>query len=465
MATDGASGGGATLPRGSRRAPARAPLAARLVVVHPGPVARNLGLDGGGAVLGRDDGDGVLGVGDATVSRRHLAIEWDAAAGEHVARDLDSTNGSALDGEPLTGPRPLHDGCVVRVGDVLLVYEQWRGAAAGDEPASSRDAVPGEAAAIVALRARLARAAPDPSPVLVLGETGTGKERLAAELHARSGRKGAYLRINCAALSPQLVESQLFGHERGAFSGAGAAQPGVLREADGGTVLLDEIGDLPLDLQPKLLRALQEGEVLPVGASRPVRVDVRVVAATHHDLARAVDEGRFRRDLHARLAMWELRVPPLRQRRVDLLPWLARLDVHFRERRGATRAALAFEADAAEALLCAPWPDNLRGLDRLVHELAAADHHGPIALHDLPAWVTSAPAASPSTSPSPSPSPSGSGTLAAEPAPRAATPTREEFLDAHRAIGGNVTALARHFRRDRRQIYRWLEAFGLRPPT
>jgi transcriptional regulator with GAF, ATPase, and Fis domain len=318
------------------------------------------------------------------------------------------------------------------------------------------------------LRVLLARAAPDPAPVLVIGETGTGKERVARELHRLSARAGKLVALNSAALSPQLVEAQLFGHVKGAFTGATEAQPGLFRAAHQGTLFLDEIGDLPLDLQPKLLRVLQEGEVLPVGATRTVRVDVRVVAATHRDLTGAMAAGRFREDLYARLATWELRVPPLRERRVDLLDWIDRLRSAWRGKReggseastgpGTDRDRLRFDADAAETLLRFAWPMNLRALERLVHELAVgARPSAAIARADLPPWLTGAgaPAAAPASVPA-----ERSGPSEATP-DRRAVPSREEFTRAFEELAGSVHGLARYFGRDRRQIYRWIEAHRL----
>jgi hypothetical protein len=252
----------------------------------------------------------------------------------HLVRDLGSRNGSAIHGAPLGEiPRALDDNAVLRLGDVLAVYERTRGAVV-DSPLVDRDAVPGDALAILAFRTALARAARDPSPVLILGESGSGKERSAAELHRLSGRPGPLVALNCAALSPQLIESQLFGHQRGAFTGATAAQPGLFRAAERGTLWLDEIGELPLDLQPKLLRAIESGEILPIGATAHQRVDVRVIAATNRVLADEVVAGGFRRDLYARLALWELALPPLARRRVDILPWLERLAAAWSTARG-----------------------------------------------------------------------------------------------------------------------------------
>ncbi len=446
----------ATTVTGARGAEARARrVVCALHVVYPPELRRTFPLGESETIAGRDPGlDGLL-LDHGTISRRHAALAWSAAHHAHVVRDLGSRNGSSADAVPVTGTdaRPLVDGSLLRLGDMLLVYEQDAadGAAggAGDGDAELRDAIPGDAAPIRRLRAQVARAAADPAPVLILGETGTGKERIAREIHRLSGRSGKHIAVNCAALSAEIVESQLFGHTKGAFTGAGEAQPGLFRAAHGGTVFLDEIGDLPLPLQPKLLRVLQEGEVLPVGATQPARVDVRVVAATHRDLARAVTAQTFREDLYARLSIRELPVPPLRERRVDLLGWVDRLHAVWAARRDGA-APLRFEVDAAEALLRFTWPLNLRGVERLVHELGAVHvKGGAIGRAALPAWLA-APAA-PAAAAGADPPPAADG-----------VPTREEFVRAFDELGGSVHALARRFSRDRRQIYRWLEAYGLR---
>jgi transcriptional regulator with GAF, ATPase, and Fis domain len=424
----------------------------RLHVVFPRELAQTVALGTGAATIGRDPGlDGTL-VDHGTISRRHATLEWNASRRVHTTRDLDSRNGTWLDGVRVTDePRALVSGSLLRLGDTLLVYEEDVDAtgAGGDV---SREDVPGEAAGMRRLRVQLARVSPDPAPILILGETGTGKERIAREVHRLSRRAGKLVTLNCAALNAQLVESQLFGHAKGAFTGATEAQPGLFRAAHGGTLFLDEIGELPTALQPKLLRALQEGEILPVGATQPIRVDVRVVAATHRDLARAVADGSFREDLYARLAMVELVVPPLRDRRVDLLGWIDRIAAAWSARRG-QETPLHFDADAAEALLRFAWPLNLRGIERLVHELAAAAPTGAIGRAALPGWLAGARADA-----ADSPAPVRAAASASE---REATPTREEFTRAFHELSGSVHGLARRFDRDRRQIYRWIEAYGL----
>ena len=197
-------------------------------------------------------------------------------------------------------------------------------------------------------------------PVLIQGATGTGKEVLAQALHAWSPRVGRpFVQLNCAAIPEALVESELFGHVRGAFSGATRDRPGRFRTANGGTLLLDEVGELPLGAQAKLLRVLQEGTFEPVGSDRSVRVDVRVLAATHVDLKEAVAAGLFREDLYYRLAVFPMHVPPLRERPEDIVP-IARSVL--RERATAGRGPWELSSEAQEALLAAPWPGNVREL-------------------------------------------------------------------------------------------------------
>jgi len=458
----------------SLRAP---PVVGRLSVVFPPScLPASVLVTTTPVVVGREPDEGGLRVPHETVSRRHARLAWDGERACHTVEDLGSFNGSRLDGQALAGAgqpsqaQPLNDGAVLRLGDALLVYERGAELAWPEAGEVSRDAVPGVARAMAAFRTRLARAAPDPKPVLIIGETGVGKERVAAEVHRLSKRPGPLVPVNCAALSPQLVESQLFGHVRGAFTGATTAHEGLFRAAERGTLFLDEVGELPLELQAKLLRALENGEVQQVGSARPTRVDVRVVAATNRDLAAASAAGQFRADLYARLSVWELRLAPLRERRVDILDWLQRLHQRWASERGAgAPPSPGFTADAAEACLRYGWPLNLRGVERLIHELFGGDDRGvePVTPERLPAWLTSPPAttdrpaAARSGADGDKVTVEGSGSSA-----RAPIPTREEFTAAYERLDGSVRALARHFGRDRRQIYRWLANHGLkeRPP-
>jgi len=425
----------------SRRDPTPQRPNARLWVVYPPDATTPIELGDARTTIGRT-ATGPLA--HRTVSRQHFTIEWDASITRYVGEDLGSKNGSWVDATGLVSARrALEDATVVRLGDTLLVLEVDP-VAIVDTTVIDPEAIPGVASATRRLRAQVATAARDPSPVLLLGETGVGKERIAAEIHRASGRTGPFQAINCAELTAELVESQLFGHARGAFTGAHRDQIGLFRSASNGTILLDEIGELPLSLQPKLLRVLQENEVLPVGEQRPVPIDVRVIAATNSDLPEAVTAGEFRRDLYARLAFWEIRVPPLRERRADLMGWLARLHQRWSARRDSGIRALDFEPKAVEAILLAPWLDNLRGLDRLVHRLAT-EPHASISIADVEPLLGPRPVTKP----------------ASLPVVKRDAPTADELRAALAEHGGSVRAVAKYYGRDRKQIYRWLKEHGL----
>jgi DNA-binding NtrC family response regulator len=235
------------------------------------------------------------------------------------------------------------------------------------EPLPGFEGLVGQSAGMSTLFDRIRRVAPFDVPVLILGETGTGKELVAAALHRLSRRRSArFEAVNCGALTRELLRSELFGHERGAFTGAVERRPGLLRETDGGTVFLDEVGELAPDAQAMLLRFLGDGEVRAVGASRAGRVDVRVIAATHRDLRAAVGEGRFREDLYYRVRRTVLEIPPLRAR-LDDLPLLVE---HVR-RQVTARHGLRVDGvtdDALRRLAGYLWPGNVRELEAVLEE-------------------------------------------------------------------------------------------------
>ena len=227
------------------------------------------------------------------------------------------------------------------------------------------DEIVGESAVMRDALERLAQVAPLNCSVLLLGETGTGKELFARAVHERSRRRPrALVRVNCAALPPSLIESELFGHEKGAFTGAFNLRQGRFELADGGTIFLDEIGDLPLDMQGKLLRVLQEGEFERVGSSRTRKVDVRVIAATHHDLEAGIKKGTFRADLFYRLSVFPIHVPPLRERREDIasLTWFF---IHHHQRELGRRITKVPD-HVMTALTQHDWPGNVRELENAV---------------------------------------------------------------------------------------------------
>ena len=231
------------------------------------------------------------------------------------------------------------------------------------------------------LLAQAGRIAKTSAAVLVEGETGTGKEGLARFVHAQSARRdGPFVAINCAALPEAMAEAMLFGHVKGAFTGAVGEVEGLFRAADGGTLLLDEVADLPLMLQAKLLRALQEGEVLPVGAVKPVKVEVRIIAAANRDLAGEVDVGRFRADLYWRLNVMALKLPPLHARRQDVRAITAALLIRH------ARAGYEFAwptAHALDLLMAHDWPGNVRELDSVLQRALMVSEGGRIQVEDL----------------------------------------------------------------------------------
>jgi transcriptional regulator with GAF, ATPase, and Fis domain len=310
-----------------------------------------------------------LALGDPHVSRLHARI--DIEDNEYLLADLGSTNGTRVGGVRIR-QACLEDGSEVLVGATRLRFkvlaEPFRIELSG---AAAFERLIGRSVPMRELFALLARVAPSDASVLIQGETGTGKELVAHAIHERSLRKGRpFVVFDCGAVPPTLIESELFGHERGAFTGAVAARAGVFERADGGTLFLDELGELALELQPKLLRALETGEILRVGGERPIKVDVRVLTATHRDLAHMVHEGGFRADLYYRLAVIRVPVPPLRERRDDI-PLLA--SVFVKDVLGDfSRARLPQATLEAifEGLRHHDWPGNVRELRNVVERAA-----------------------------------------------------------------------------------------------
>jgi len=311
----------------------------------------------------------------------------------------------------------------------------------------------GASARMAELREIIARVGPTDTVVLVQGETGAGKERVARALHLASGRKGRFVAINCAAVPATLLESELFGHERGAFTGAVARRLGRFEQAEGGTLLLDEIGDMPVELQAKLLRVLEEREIERLGGTGPVRVDVRVVAATHRDLRQAVAAGRFREDLYFRLAVFPLRVPPLRERPEDMVP----LVTAFAGDLGGPQTAVSVTPDGEAALRAHPWPGNVRELRNFVERLILLRGRGPLVVDAAATAVLAF--GDPLPPPKTERSVEGLGQKG----------YRDLVDDFERALlraaleraGNNVAAAARLLRADRGNLYRRMRALGI----
>ena len=302
---------------------------------------------------------------------------------------------------------------------------------------------------------QLERAAALDITVLLTGETGTGKEVAARAIHSRSPRRERrFVPINCGALPAELVESELFGHARGAFTGAASAKVGLFEEASGGTLLLDEIGELPLPVQVKLNRALQQKEVRRVGDNAAIKIDVRVIAATHRNLKAEVQAGRFREDLFYRLNVFPIRLPRLRERKEDI-PLLA---MHFLTKHASTyhRDVSGFEPEALRALAGYDWPGNVRELENAVERATAIATKDQIALRDLPSDVQSGP-----TGELPA------QILAAMPYRDAVEQARDRvsrdyLLALMREFHGNVTQAAERAGMERESLHRLLRRYGVR---
>jgi DNA-binding NtrC family response regulator len=328
-----------------------------LVVLDGAQVGLSLEIDGsraGPLLVGQGEAC-ELRLADARASRRHAA--FDLAERALRITDLSSTNGTFVNGA-LVIEGLLRGGEIVRIGQtsirVDLVVQATMVAVS---PAARFGRLIGASAPMRRLYPLLERLSASDVSVIIEGETGTGKELLAESLHERGRRaSGPFVVLDCTALTPSLAESELFGHERGAFTGAVSARKGVFEQAHGGTLFIDEIGELPAALQPKLLRALERSEVRPIGGTRTVRVDVRVLSATHRNLDAEVQAGRFREDLFHRLAVARIELPALRRRKGDIAP-LARA---FAQQMNGAAAALP------ESLLRSwedyGWPGNVREL-------------------------------------------------------------------------------------------------------
>ena len=371
---------------------------------------------------------------DDRLSRKHAAFK---RRGDAVSiHDLDSRNGTSVNGVAIKKAN-LADGDVVRCGDTLLLVRKTP--LDIDDP--QMDGLIGASVAMRKLRARLARAAATEATIVLLGETGCGKGAAARAIHAASGRSdGPWIQFNCAAIPETLAESTLFGHIAGAFTGATQAEPGLIRAADGGTLFIDEVGDLPTTLQPKLLHFLDDGTVLPVGSSKDARSDARVVAATNVDLGRAVKNREFRADLYARLAAVEIRIPPLRERREDVLDLLGPQLEHPDR----------LTADLAEVLVLHDWPFNVREVQRIATHLEVEggmlSAWGPELVRDrLNLLADDEPE-----------EPQGTTKM---------TPSREVLEELLVKHGGVVARVARELGRSTKQVYRWMARHEMDPAS
>jgi DNA-binding NtrC family response regulator len=314
-----------------------------------------------------------LRLGDRQVSRRHLALE--VVSGRLHLVDLQSTNGTQVNGLSVRDVL-LAGGESVRIGETMLAVERTtKSSSASPSFANRFGRMIGASREMRRLYPLCERLASSSVPLIIEGETGTGKEVLAQSIHEEGPRRdGPFVVFDCTAVAPSLVEAELFGHERGAFTGAVGTHHGVFEQAHGGTLMIDEIGDLDLRLQPKLLRAIERSEIRRVGGEKPIRVDVRILAATRRDLDREVEAGRFRDDLFHRLAVARIELPPLRDRKGDV----AELTAAFFHDLGGDPSEL-MRSELFARWLAYRWPGNVRELRNAVMRYAALGELGEFA--------------------------------------------------------------------------------------
>jgi transcriptional regulator of acetoin/glycerol metabolism len=385
-----------------------------------------------------------LRIPDPFMSGEHAVV--DRRGTSLVVRDADSRNGTWVNGARVTEHR-LADGDLIEIGHSLLCYRELNEMlvdaldAVGDAPCLGPTRT--HCGEVAALGVALEKIGPSSEPVLVLAETGSGKEVAAAAVHALSGRTGEFRAVDCGAIPENLFESTFFGHKKGAFTGAEESRVGEIVRADGGTLFLDEVGNMTASAQAKLLRTIETGEVTAVGGTKPQKVDVRWVAATNRDLFS--DSGGFREDLLRRLAGYTARIPALRRRREDLGILTSYL------LRDANVAKAVIAPGAARALFCDPFTGNIRQLRATLRSATLLAGDETIDLSHLPEQARSADAPK---QPTPTPTPPS------RKSPRA-TPEADEVASALRETKGNVVRAAEQLGTHARQVYRWIERYGL----
>ncbi len=357
-------------------------LATRLVVAGAGISATHTLPARGELLVGRTS-QAQITIPDASVSRRHALLKL--GIGSITIEDLGSANGSSVNNQALQPNKPVsvRSGDVIRVGDVAILVRgpQHRSPEKAQAPSEPQPIVISDR--MRALYALIDKIAPATVNVLILGETGAGKEVVAQMLHKRSTRASKpFVGINCAAFTETLLESELFGHEKGSFTGADRTKPGLFENADGGTLFLDEVGELPAGFQAKLLRVLEERQVRRVGAVIARPVNVRIVAATNRDLDQEVLRGSFRKDLFFRLNGFMLPVPPLRERVDEIEPFARHYITIFSREIGKPEPTLT--SDALVHLRAHRWPGNVRELRNVIQRAVLLCGDGPITSDHLP---------------------------------------------------------------------------------
>lgn len=391
----------------------------------------------------------VVTVPDPTVSTRHAQLVREGALWS--IEDAGSTNGTFVNGRRVTR-EPLGDGDLIEVGHTLLRIRlaiptpDTEESTARDCAAAGALGLPTLLPGLASEHAVLARVAPTRVPVLLLGDTGSGKEVTARAIHAASRRPGPFVAVNCAALPVALVEAQLFGHTKGAFSGAVRDEVGFVRGADRGTLFLDEVGDLPRAAQGALLRVLQEAEVVPLGTTRPIAVQVRVIAATHQPLETMVEQGDFRRDLFARLQGFTHRLWPLARRREDIgllvADWLAQ---------HAPEAKVRIAPEAARTLVRHGWPLNIRELVQVLARALVLAPEGAIEIAHLPGALAAIATHA------------GERVDADDARSEKDVALRAAIVASLTQCHGNVSAVARRMNKAPMQLYRWMQRLGIDP--
>jgi len=312
------------------------------------------------AIGKRENNDLVLA--DKTVSRNHLEIEY--TSDSFLLKDMGSTNGTYLNGSKVKEAY-LAPGDTIKAGNTLLEFVAFDEKISIEPSAKeSFGGMAGKSRKMRQIFAILEKIAPTHATVIIEGETGTGKDLVARAIHEHSTRRAhPYMVFDCSGVAPNLIESELFGHEKGAFTGAIRSRAGVFEAAKGGTVFLDEIGELTLDLQPKLLRALESREIRRVGANNPTRIDVRVVSATNRNLKKEIEAGRFREDLYYRMSVVKILLPPLRERAEDIPLIIQKLLAEGKFNMTPTGVKVTkVDDDALKLLMRYPWPGNVREL-------------------------------------------------------------------------------------------------------
>ena len=396
-----------------------------------------------------------LVLSDDTVSRHHCELERRAQG--VLVRDLGSTNHTRV-GRTAVNEAVVESGATISVGgvDLSLRVEPRQAVVLPSESHHFGEAL-GHSISMRTVFGVLERIAPTDAGVLLEGETGTGKDVLARSIHQMSPRRDKpFVVVDCGAVSYSLIESELFGHERGAFTGAVAGRQGAFELAGRGTVFLDEVGELPLDVQPKLLRVLESGEFRRVGGNKTIQAEARVVAATKRDLKGEVERGKFREDLYYRLAVVPVTVPPLRSRREDIPPLVQRF-LELAKKRDPAAGAITLSSSTVAALAAHDWPGNVRELrnvlDRAIY-VATAGGEAEARIVDLPVTASAA-----------------HGDQGTFEAGKSYREIREQFeadferryvswlLDRH---AGNISAAAREARMDRKHLYDLARRHGLR---